>query len=158
MEDEINSNENTKNYNQFAQKPPQISVAVVVLGEIGRSPRMQYHSLSLAEQLNCKVEIIGYGKKSECRKELQSHKNIEFHSISDDIPEIAKKHFILRAFYRLFVTFFRLFFALWSLSTPDYILVQVCFTLKSFKFNFVLESSCNSKFISSSFILFIKRK
>lgn len=28
-------------------------VAVVVLGDIGRSPRMQYHALSLAEQVGC---------------------------------------------------------------------------------------------------------
>lgn len=36
------------------------NVCVVVLGDIGRSPRMQYHSLSLAE-MGHKVDIIGYG-------------------------------------------------------------------------------------------------
>ena len=35
-------------------------VCVVVLGDIGRSPRMQYHSLSLAKQ-GWRVDIVGYG-------------------------------------------------------------------------------------------------
>lgn len=37
------------------------NVCVVVLGDIGRSPRMQYHSLSLAK-MGHKVDIIGYGE------------------------------------------------------------------------------------------------
>lgn len=35
------------------------SVQVVVLGDIGRSPRMQYHALSLAKH-NARVDIVGY--------------------------------------------------------------------------------------------------
>lgn len=35
-------------------------VQVVVLGDAGRSPRMQYHCLSLV-QLNYTVDLIGYG-------------------------------------------------------------------------------------------------
>lgn len=40
------------------------SVAVVVVGDVGRSPRMQYHSLSLANN-NFKVDLIGYGGNIE---------------------------------------------------------------------------------------------
>lgn len=36
------------------------NVCVVVLGDIGRSPRMQYHALSIAE-MGHTVDIIGYG-------------------------------------------------------------------------------------------------
>lgn len=36
------------------------SVAVVVLGDIGRSPRMQYHALSLVNQAHMSVDFIGY--------------------------------------------------------------------------------------------------
>ncbi|GFZ12353.1 UDP-Glycosyltransferase superfamily protein [Actinidia rufa] len=36
-------------------------VAVVVLGDIGRSPRMQYHALSLARQASLEVDIVAYG-------------------------------------------------------------------------------------------------
>lgn len=39
-------------------------VQVVVLGDAGRSPRMQYHCLSLV-QLNYNVDLIGYGGKNQ---------------------------------------------------------------------------------------------
>ncbi|XP_054815088.1 UDP-glycosyltransferase TURAN isoform X1 [Prosopis cineraria] len=34
---------------------------VVVLGDVGRSPRMQYHALSLANQVRLEVDIVAYG-------------------------------------------------------------------------------------------------
>lgn len=34
-------------------------VSIVVLGDVGRSPRMQYHAISLADE-GYSVEIIGY--------------------------------------------------------------------------------------------------
>ena len=37
-------------------------IQVVVLGDAGRSPRMQYHCLSLV-QLNYNVDLVGYGGK-----------------------------------------------------------------------------------------------
>jgi beta-1,4-mannosyltransferase len=37
---------------------------VVVLGDIGRSPRMQYHALSLARQASLQVDIVAYGGTS----------------------------------------------------------------------------------------------
>lgn len=40
-----------------------LMVQVVVLGDIGRSPRMRYHATSLADS-GCTVDLIGYaGKK-----------------------------------------------------------------------------------------------
>ncbi len=36
-----------------------LRAAVVVVGDVGRSPRMQYHALSLAKQANCHVDLIG---------------------------------------------------------------------------------------------------
>lgn len=36
-----------------------LMVQVVVLGDIGRSPRMRYHAASLAES-GCTVDLIGY--------------------------------------------------------------------------------------------------
>jgi hypothetical protein len=38
---------------------PQISVQVLVLGDIGRSPRMQYHAMSIAKH-GGRVDVIGY--------------------------------------------------------------------------------------------------
>lgn len=35
--------------------------AVVVLGDVGRSPRMQYHSISLATAIKgMEVDLVGY--------------------------------------------------------------------------------------------------
>lgn len=38
-------------------------VVVLCLGDIGRSPRMQYHALSLATQARMEVDIVAYGGK-----------------------------------------------------------------------------------------------
>jgi hypothetical protein len=38
---------------------PKISVQVLVLGDIGRSPRMQYHAISIAKH-GGRVDVIGY--------------------------------------------------------------------------------------------------
>lgn len=43
----------------MTEPPPRKSAKVIVLGDIGRSPRMQYHALSLANT-GLKVNIIGY--------------------------------------------------------------------------------------------------
>ena len=40
-------------------------VAVVVLGDIGRSPRMQYHSLSLSKH-GFPVKFVGYSGELMC--------------------------------------------------------------------------------------------
>lgn len=38
---------------------PKMTVQILVLGDIGRSPRMQYHALSIAKH-GGQVDIIGY--------------------------------------------------------------------------------------------------
>lgn len=38
---------------------PKISVQVLVLGDIGRSPRMQYHAMSIAKH-GGRVDLVGY--------------------------------------------------------------------------------------------------
>ena len=50
------------------------SVFVIVLGDIGRSPRMNYHALSLVK-LGYKVTIIGY-EESKQMYEIKSNPNI----------------------------------------------------------------------------------
>lgn len=42
-----------------AQNPQEEHVQILVLGDIGRSPRMQYHAISVAK-LGKKVDLIGY--------------------------------------------------------------------------------------------------
>lgn len=38
---------------------PKVSVQVLVLGDIGRSPRMQYHAMSITKN-GGRVDLIGY--------------------------------------------------------------------------------------------------
>jgi beta-1,4-mannosyltransferase len=42
-----------------ATAEPKVSVQVLVLGDIGRSPRMQYHAMSIAKH-GGRVDVIGY--------------------------------------------------------------------------------------------------
>nr|CAD7430381.1 unnamed protein product [Timema monikensis] len=64
-------------------------VSVIVLGDIGRSPRMQYHSLSLADE-GYNVDVIGYGG-SEPMKELLSRENVQIRRLisTPDIKSAA---------------------------------------------------------------------
>lgn len=43
-------------------RPPKASVQILVLGDIGHSPRMQYHAMSIAKH-GGQVCIIGYRSK-----------------------------------------------------------------------------------------------
>uniref|UniRef100_A0A1B6DP58 Glycosyltransferase subfamily 4-like N-terminal domain-containing protein n=1 Tax=Clastoptera arizonana TaxID=38151 RepID=A0A1B6DP58_9HEMI len=56
------------------------NVAVIVLGDIGRSPRMQYHAISLLKE-GYNVDLIGYdGVKPVA--EIQNDPNIKLHFLS----------------------------------------------------------------------------
>lgn len=46
-------------YSKHAARSPSKSIAVVVLGDIGRSPRMMYHAQSLAEN-GFRVLLVGF--------------------------------------------------------------------------------------------------
>ncbi|HEX9444938.1 MAG TPA: glycosyltransferase [Candidatus Binatia bacterium] len=52
-------------------------VTVIVLGDLGRSPRMQYHALSLADS-GARVDLIGYAG-SALPKALREHPGIRCH-------------------------------------------------------------------------------
>jgi len=45
--------------------PGRKSVCIVVLGDIGRSPRMQYHAISFLKT-GFTIDIVGYGGKCRC--------------------------------------------------------------------------------------------
>ncbi|KAL4778962.1 glycosyl transferases group 1-domain-containing protein [Aspergillus varians] len=57
-----------------ASAEPKTTAQVLVLGDIGRSPRMQYHALSIARG-GGQVDIIGY-RDSEVHPDISSHPNI----------------------------------------------------------------------------------
>lgn len=98
----------------------QKSVCVVVLGDIGRSPRMQYHSLSLAEEGH-KVDIVGYGE-TEPLDEIKRKELISYHYL---LP-VPNLHLPKLAYY-IFKTLWQsvtLLFTLTIIRRPDIILIQ----------------------------------
>lgn len=60
-----------------ASSEPRVSVQVLVLGDIGRSPRMQYHAMSIAKH-GGKVDMIGYlGQYIVCQYSGNANKHTE---------------------------------------------------------------------------------
>jgi beta-1,4-mannosyltransferase len=49
---------------KYDGEPNELSVQVVVLGDIGRSPRMQYHAASIAQH-GGHVQLIGYAGRAQ---------------------------------------------------------------------------------------------
>ncbi|XP_065841687.1 chitobiosyldiphosphodolichol beta-mannosyltransferase-like [Oscarella lobularis] len=62
-------------------RPQSGTVGVVVLGDVGRSPRMQYHALSFADA-GFRVDLIGLSGSAPLQK-LTNHSQIEVVALSD---------------------------------------------------------------------------
>ena len=56
-------------------------VVVLVLGDVGRSPRMQYHAISLAEMPNTKVTLVGYTGE-RCVSQIYEQPNIQLYTFT----------------------------------------------------------------------------
>lgn len=111
--------------------------AVVVLGGLGQSPRMQYQSLSLSRH-DYHVDFIGYdgGVGAQPREELLQDPNIRLCHLTS-FPSLAKTaaslHFrlfklvfyLLAAPIKLLFQFLQLFWVLLSIPKPDFFLLQV---------------------------------
>ncbi|KAL2245540.1 UNVERIFIED_CONTAM: UDP-glycosyltransferase TURAN [Sesamum indicum] len=102
-------------------------VAVVVLGDIGRSPRMQYHALSLARQACLDVDIVGYGG-SEPHISVLQNQSIHIHRMPQwpTIPRSLPK--ILHPLFLILKPIIQFLMLLWYLCVkipaPDAFLVQ----------------------------------
>ncbi|XP_074372881.1 UDP-glycosyltransferase TURAN-like isoform X1 [Apium graveolens] len=112
--------------------------ALVVLGDIGRSPRMQYHALSLARQACLEVDIVAYGVNpqplpfwcalgSDPHSAVLEHQSIHIHKMKPwpAIPHLPK---ILQPLMLLFKPVFQFMMLLWFLCVkipaPDVFIVQ----------------------------------
>ncbi|XP_059288310.1 UDP-glycosyltransferase TURAN isoform X2 [Lycium ferocissimum] len=101
--------------------------AVVVLGDIGRSPRMQYHALSLARQAHLEVDIVAYGG-SDPHSAVKEHKSIHIHEMTQwpSNPKSLPK--ILRPLLLIFKPLVQFVMLLWYLCVkipaPDVFIVQ----------------------------------
>jgi beta-1,4-mannosyltransferase len=112
------------------------NVAVFVLGDIGRSPRMQYHALSLSKF--CKVSLIGLSgtskkkkiNKKECHEKIENNENIKKHEISESYwtwinsTKLSKPAFLLLAPIKVLLQIFIIFMTLLTIKVPDMILIQ----------------------------------
>ncbi|XAR56379.1 Chitobiosyldiphosphodolichol beta-mannosyltransferase [Bertholletia excelsa] len=101
--------------------------AVVVLGDIGRSPRMQYHALSLARQACLEVDVVAYGG-SDPHSAILENGSIHIHTMKQwpTVPRSLPK--ILRPFMLLIKALVQILMLLWFLCVkihaPDVFLVQ----------------------------------
>lgn len=73
----------------MAEERAKSTVKVVVLGDIGRSPRMQYHALSLATN-GFRVNLIGYVESSPLT-EILENPNITITKLHPMVIEIGPK-------------------------------------------------------------------
>ena len=97
----------------------QQTVAVVVLGDLGRSPRMKNHAISLANE-GFNVKMIGYGGSS-LGNEIISNPNISIVRMIEPYTYnfVAKRYinYIIKCIWQTFTL-------LWSIGLPDFILLQ----------------------------------
>ncbi|KAJ1388255.1 Glycosyltransferase subfamily 4-like, N-terminal domain [Sesbania bispinosa] len=100
---------------------------VVVLGDIGRSPRMQYHALSLANQASLEVDIVANGG-SEPHTALLANPSIHIHTMKQwptarqSLPKILQPIMLL---LKPLVQFFMLlWFLCVKIPSPDIFIVQ----------------------------------
>uniref|UniRef100_A0ACB8FKU8 Uncharacterized protein n=1 Tax=Sphaerodactylus townsendi TaxID=933632 RepID=A0ACB8FKU8_9SAUR len=95
--------------------------AVVVLGDLGRSPRMQYHALSLARR-GFQVAFVGYpGTKPH--NNILCNENIQI----VHIPEYKARQVGPKVFQyitKVIVQTIQLFYVMLKITNPGYILLQ----------------------------------
>ncbi|XP_031845619.1 chitobiosyldiphosphodolichol beta-mannosyltransferase [Nomia melanderi] len=98
------------------------NVCVVVLGDLGRSPRMQYHVMSLIEE-GFMVDFIGYSGSS-LLKEIQENPRVRIYyllpppNINNNIPSLVR--YVIKTLWQM-VT---LLWVLFQKPMPTYVLLQ----------------------------------
>uniref|UniRef100_K3WDV9 Beta-1,4-mannosyltransferase n=1 Tax=Globisporangium ultimum (strain ATCC 200006 / CBS 805.95 / DAOM BR144) TaxID=431595 RepID=K3WDV9_GLOUD len=119
---------------------------VMVLGDVGRSPRMQYHALSLAQLENVRVSLVGYAGE-RCIPELYAQPNVHFLTFTPRMQRISRKFFLLLAPVKVVVQLLQLFWILLFTAgsidlillqnpptIPTFVVVWLCCRLKGAKF------------------------
>ncbi|XP_023534647.1 UDP-glycosyltransferase TURAN isoform X2 [Cucurbita pepo subsp. pepo] len=100
---------------------------VVVLGDLGRSPRMQYQALSLARQANLEVDIVAYGG-SQPHSALLEHKSIHVHTMTQWPKFLQNLPWIFRPVTLLLKPLIQFLMLLWFLivriHSPAFFIVQ----------------------------------
>ena len=99
------------------------AVAVVVLGDIGRSPRMQYHCTSLAALPDTEVHIVAF-RGERCVPGLESRTNVQQHLLSAPFARCPRRLFFVYAPLKVAHQALQLLFALLRMPAPRAVLVQ----------------------------------
>ena len=101
--------------------------AVVVLGDVGRSPRMQYHTVSLSEvgdERDTSVTLIGYSGE-ECIESLRNKKNVGVYRLNPFKNRFPGIPFVFFALYKVTFQILQLAWCLFvNIPTSNAILVQ----------------------------------
>jgi len=95
---------------------------VVVLGDIGRSPRMQYHSISLT-QSGFSVDVVGYSG-SVPHTSVVSNESIKLHHLRPVPAVISSLPRLLLYAVKVLWQVFSLLFVLLSIQKPSHLLLQ----------------------------------
>nr|KJB33283.1 hypothetical protein B456_006G005600 [Gossypium raimondii]KJB33285.1 hypothetical protein B456_006G005600 [Gossypium raimondii] len=104
-----------------------VHACVVILGDLGHSPRMQYHALSLARQASLEVDIVAYGG-SEPHSAVIENESIHIHTTiqrqkhSHSLPKILYPLMLLLKPIIQFVIL--LWFLCFKVLPPDAFIVQ----------------------------------
>ncbi|XP_040295837.1 chitobiosyldiphosphodolichol beta-mannosyltransferase isoform X1 [Bufo bufo] len=96
-------------------------VCVLVLGDLGRSPRMTYHALSLVRN-GFSVTLAGF-RETEPHKDVVDHPKIKIHQLSD-FRALKVGPRVLRYVLKVTVQAFQLFWELLKIDPPSFILLQ----------------------------------
>ncbi|KAJ7239024.1 mannosyltransferase [Mycena haematopus] len=107
----------------FFLKPRNVrlrSVAIVVLGDIGRSPRMMYHAESFLEN-DFSTDIIGYGGSSLIPSLLRA----QVHNLPEPPQWLSPFPFIISGPIKVVLQVLYIFIELFTIpNPPEFILVQ----------------------------------
>ncbi|KAN0100994.1 glycosyltransferase family 33 protein [Tylopilus felleus] len=110
---------------QYVRRPPKLrSIAIIVLGDVGRSPRMMYHAESFAK-LGFDTYLIGY-RGSKPVPSLTSLPHVRFCYLPEPPSFLRKVPFVLAApvkiSHQVISILYTLMFA--TSSPPEFIMVQ----------------------------------
>jgi beta-1,4-mannosyltransferase len=106
------------------------SAAILVLGDLNRSPRMLNHSKAISEvmqEIN-EVSLIGFNG-GELRSDISTDRKIKLYYIPEKINNYLKKLprflFLVSAFIRIFLQVFFLFYILmFKIPRPKFLILQ----------------------------------
>jgi beta-1,4-mannosyltransferase len=82
-----------------ARAPSPTRVAVVVFGDLGRSPRMLYHALALAEA-GARVELVGY-VETDLDPAVEAHPAIRVHRLRPPARDVPRGLFVAHGLARV---------------------------------------------------------